>query len=236
LKLAKPPPRSANRHIGGQFGYAGSWGYQEDKDSGLKLLGHRYYDPSTGRFLTRDPVKEGRNWYDYCDNEPLRRTDASGNDWWPEPWQGDVQNNAGPGIVVIVIGEPGPGKPPEAIILGPGERDPDNFDADRIVVIINGKPRWYDIGAGPGGSGSVVIGPSGAPHAVSGTVRPTKPASYEPPLLAHPVHGGTKKPRRPIGHPIGGWLGGILEGVGQRSGLGGAPQHPGLLVPGAGGF
>jgi len=29
------------------------------------LLGHRYYDPSTGRFLTRDPIKDGRNWYAY---------------------------------------------------------------------------------------------------------------------------------------------------------------------------
>jgi hypothetical protein len=29
------------------------------------LLGHRYYDPSVGRFLTRDRVKDGRNWYVY---------------------------------------------------------------------------------------------------------------------------------------------------------------------------
>jgi RHS repeat-associated protein len=49
----------------GPFGYAGGFGYQEDADSGLKLLGHRYYDPSTGRFLTRDPIKDGRNWYSY---------------------------------------------------------------------------------------------------------------------------------------------------------------------------
>jgi uncharacterized protein RhaS with RHS repeats len=34
----------------GPFGYAGNFGYQQDA-SGLKLLGHRYYDPSTGRFL-----------------------------------------------------------------------------------------------------------------------------------------------------------------------------------------
>ncbi|MBX3097243.1 MAG: hypothetical protein KF812_10305, partial [Fimbriimonadaceae bacterium] len=33
----------------GRFGYAGGFGYQED-DGGFKLLGHRYYDPSTGRF------------------------------------------------------------------------------------------------------------------------------------------------------------------------------------------
>ena len=43
----------------------GNFGYQQDADSGLKLLGHRYYDPSTGRFLTRDPIKDGRNWYAY---------------------------------------------------------------------------------------------------------------------------------------------------------------------------
>ena len=61
----------------GAFGYAGGFGYQEDS-SGLKLLGHRYYDSSTGRFLTRDPKKHGRNWYAYCGNEPISRTDPSG--------------------------------------------------------------------------------------------------------------------------------------------------------------
>jgi RHS repeat-associated protein len=48
----------------GPFGYGGQYGYQEDR-SGLMLLGHRYYDSSTGRFLTRDPIKDGRNWYSY---------------------------------------------------------------------------------------------------------------------------------------------------------------------------
>ncbi|WKZ80859.1 MAG: RHS repeat-associated core domain-containing protein [Fimbriimonadaceae bacterium] len=60
------------------FGFAGAWGYQEDPDSGLKLLGHRYYDPSTGRFLTRDPVKDGRNWYGYCGNNPSTFRDPGG--------------------------------------------------------------------------------------------------------------------------------------------------------------
>jgi hypothetical protein len=46
--------------------------------SGLKLLGHRYYDSSTGRFLTRDPIKDGRNWYVYCDSSPTAFSDRSG--------------------------------------------------------------------------------------------------------------------------------------------------------------
>jgi RHS repeat-associated protein len=61
----------------GPFGYAGGFGYQEDS-SGLKLLGHRYYDPTTGRFLSRDPIKDGRNWYAYCGNKPLTRIDPTG--------------------------------------------------------------------------------------------------------------------------------------------------------------
>lgn len=42
---------------------------------GMLLLGHRYYDSSTGRFLTRDPIKDGRNWYVYCDNNPVDGAD-----------------------------------------------------------------------------------------------------------------------------------------------------------------
>ncbi|MBX3097456.1 MAG: hypothetical protein KF812_11385, partial [Fimbriimonadaceae bacterium] len=60
-----------------RFGYAGGFGYQED-DGGFKLLGHRYYDPSTGRFLTRDPAKAGRNWYVYCDNSAINAYDNEG--------------------------------------------------------------------------------------------------------------------------------------------------------------
>jgi len=59
------------------FGSAGGFGYQEDAN-GFKLLGHRYYDPSTGRFLTRDPIKDGRNWYTYCENNVLQGADSAG--------------------------------------------------------------------------------------------------------------------------------------------------------------
>ena len=61
----------------GPFGFVGSSGYQTDT-TGLQLVGHRYYDSSTGRFLTRDKVKDGRNWYAYATQNPDRYTDASG--------------------------------------------------------------------------------------------------------------------------------------------------------------
>jgi RHS repeat-associated protein len=61
----------------GPFGYAGSFGYQED-GNGLKLLGHRYYDSSLGRFVTSDPIGDGRNWYGYVSNNPVTGADPNG--------------------------------------------------------------------------------------------------------------------------------------------------------------
>ena len=67
---------STGTHLG-PFGNGGGFGYQEDA-TGLKLLGHRLYDSSTGRFLTRDPIKDGRNWYVYCENDPSGFADPNG--------------------------------------------------------------------------------------------------------------------------------------------------------------
>lgn len=59
------------------FGFAGSWGYQEDA-SGLKLLGHRQFSPDVGRFLTRDPLGDGLNGYAYLRNNPTNAIDPTG--------------------------------------------------------------------------------------------------------------------------------------------------------------
>lgn len=60
------------------FGFVGAAQYQSDADSGLMLLGHRYYDASVGRFITKDPARQGQNGYVYCGNNPLTRTDPKG--------------------------------------------------------------------------------------------------------------------------------------------------------------
>ncbi len=60
------------------FGFVGKGQYQTDNDSGLQLLGHRYYDASVGRFISSDPIQDGDNWYAYCDNSPLKTTDPLG--------------------------------------------------------------------------------------------------------------------------------------------------------------
>lgn len=61
-----------------QNGFNGDYGYQEDGESGYKYVGCRYYDADSGRFLTRDPALDGRNWYGYCENNPIRNVDVEG--------------------------------------------------------------------------------------------------------------------------------------------------------------
>ncbi len=51
--------------------------------------GARYYDPSTGRFLQRDPIgiRGGLNVYVYCGNNPVIRIDPNGMKFgWSEVW------------------------------------------------------------------------------------------------------------------------------------------------------
>ncbi len=49
-----------------------------DAESGFIYLRNRYYEPSIGRFITEDPVKNGLNWYIYCSNNPVNRIDPLG--------------------------------------------------------------------------------------------------------------------------------------------------------------
>jgi len=62
------------------YGYKGQWGYYTDAETGLLLLTHRYFDPATGRFLTRDPigVEGGINLYAYVGNGVVTKRDPCG--------------------------------------------------------------------------------------------------------------------------------------------------------------
>ncbi len=60
------------------FRYGGGNGCQTDADTGLVLMGHRYYDSRIGRFISQDPAGDGDNWYAYCENDPVDNTDPEG--------------------------------------------------------------------------------------------------------------------------------------------------------------
>jgi RHS repeat-associated protein len=63
------------------FGYTGQ---QQDGESGLIYLRARYYDPKTGRFLSKDRVRgslrrpASQHAYVYAYNNPVRYTDRTG--------------------------------------------------------------------------------------------------------------------------------------------------------------
>jgi len=57
------------------LGFAGK---RLDIGSGLSYFGARYYDSDMGRFISRDPAQDGRNWFVYCANNPLLYVDPNG--------------------------------------------------------------------------------------------------------------------------------------------------------------
>ena len=57
------------------FRYVGEY---YDEETGMVYLRARYYDPTIGRFISEDPIRDGYNWYVYCSNNPIRYVDPWG--------------------------------------------------------------------------------------------------------------------------------------------------------------
>ncbi|MBI5374834.1 MAG: RHS domain-containing protein [Candidatus Schekmanbacteria bacterium] len=103
--------------IKNNFRFPGQW---EDEESGLFYNGARYYDPSTGRYISPDPVlgdqylPQTLNPYVYVTNNPLALTDPEGI--WPE----DIHNKIiGRGLSDILL-------PNEIKTLEKASKDIDN--------------------------------------------------------------------------------------------------------------
>jgi RHS repeat-associated protein len=64
------------------FKYVGKYGYYLDAQSSLMLLGVRYYNAEVGRFVSLDPIKDGKNWYRYVGNNPIQWIDPTGLKKW----------------------------------------------------------------------------------------------------------------------------------------------------------
>ena len=59
------------------FRYCGEY---YDAETGLIYLRNRYYDSTNGRFINEDPIKDGLNWYVYCNSNPILYIDPFGLD------------------------------------------------------------------------------------------------------------------------------------------------------------
>ncbi|HCN28430.1 MAG TPA: hypothetical protein DIT64_06600 [Verrucomicrobiales bacterium] len=83
-QLLRAEGASANEHLSdadlpgdNPFRYSSKYW---DRETGLYDYGHRFYDPSMGRFLNRDPIGEagGTNLYAFAGNDPVNRWDYLG--------------------------------------------------------------------------------------------------------------------------------------------------------------
>ncbi len=71
-------PVSASGALPTPLRFVGGNGCQTEADTGIVLMGHRYYDSRIGRFLTQDPAGDGDNWYAYAGNSPVNEIDPEG--------------------------------------------------------------------------------------------------------------------------------------------------------------
>jgi|GEM_PF-6919031 len=85
-------------------------GYYYDKESGLYYLINRYYDPTTGRFISPDDVGYldfesffGTNRYAYCLDNPVMYSDHEGTNAWTDFWNSSTGRLVGSLIVLAVM-------------------------------------------------------------------------------------------------------------------------------------
>lgn len=74
-------PLAATGAVAAEMPFRFSTKYQ-DSETGLLYYGYRYYEPSTGRWLSRDPIEEsgGANLYGFAHNDGVNRIDPLGLD------------------------------------------------------------------------------------------------------------------------------------------------------------
>ena len=84
------------------FRYCGEY---YDAETGFIYLRARYYDPSMGRFISEDPIRDGVNWYAYCGNNPVMFVDPFGLKYhWIRDY-GDVTWDASTSTAYLTIAD-----------------------------------------------------------------------------------------------------------------------------------
>jgi RHS repeat-associated protein len=157
------------------FGYKAQFGYYTDVETGLQLLTHRYYDPNTGRFLTRDPIgyNGGLNLYAYVTNNPTNAIDPLG---WAKLlyWRAHGESKFGHVSLLLDDGTyisywPSRRVPKDALpyihdvpprLPADYDRDRDEEGIDPVSVQIDGLDetaikRWWNEGKGHGDWGDL---------------------------------------------------------------------------------
>lgn len=59
--------------------YCANLGHKQDDESGLIYMRARYYEPTSGRFISQDQKMVGYNWFSYCYSNPVNFSDGQGH-------------------------------------------------------------------------------------------------------------------------------------------------------------
>jgi len=93
-----------------RYGFAGAWQYQAHSFPATPIpylhVGHRYYDPTSGRFLQRDPIsiRGGVNEYVYTFNRPTVLIDPMGFSAFGDSVEAWGDAGMGVGVICIFVG------------------------------------------------------------------------------------------------------------------------------------
>ncbi len=77
------------------YNSVGFTGHLYDQATGLTYFGARWYDADTGKFLSRDPIQDGWNWYAYVGGDPVNFVDL----WGLEATKGDGNDAESKGLI-----------------------------------------------------------------------------------------------------------------------------------------
>jgi RHS repeat-associated protein len=66
----------------GKAAYCANLGHKQDDESGLVYMRARYYEPTSGRFVSEDVAKDGFNWYSFAKSDPINFADRTGNNYF----------------------------------------------------------------------------------------------------------------------------------------------------------
>jgi RHS repeat-associated protein len=91
--------------VGAQTGdpkgrYCASLGHKQDDESRLVYMRARYYEPTSGRFISEDPIHDGLNWFAYAKDSPTNGTDFTGK-WTQGEYIGDML--VALGMILMVV-------------------------------------------------------------------------------------------------------------------------------------
>jgi len=127
-------------------------GYYYDSETGLFMVGHRYYNPEWGRWIQPDDIEyldptniNGLNLYAYCNNDPVNMYDPDGHFSLPNWAKWVIGGVAFAGAVALTIVSGGSLAP---VFIGMGVSIASSALIEGAISYANGEGFWNGVADG----------------------------------------------------------------------------------------